>query len=343
MVKRILALIVLVLLLAGCAAPEVQKKPTIYEASFLSLFDTVTVVKGAAESKEAFEETARMVQDELTRYHQLFDVYSGYEGMNNLKTVNDMAGIGPVEVEKPIIDLLLDCRSYYELSGGKVNVAMGGVLKLWHDARSQGLDDPANAKLPDMAALQEAAAHGSFDAVVIDEAASTVYISDPLVRLDVGAVAKGWAAQRVAEKMPPNMLLSVGGNVCATGPKTENGEPWVIGVQNPDGAGDSYLHTLYVTGGSYVTSGDYQRAYTVEGKLYHHIIDPDTLMPSAYWRSVTVVCDDSGLADALSTALFVLPREDGQKLLDERGAMAMWVDSQGEIYYSPGFENIIRT
>lgn len=343
MVKRILALIVLVLLLAGCAAPEVQKKPTIYEASFLSLFDTVTVVKGAAESKEAFEETARMVQDELTRYHQLFDVYSGYDGLNNLKTVNDMAGIGPVEVEKPIIDLLLDCRSYYELSGGKVNVAMGGVLKLWHDARSQGLDDPANAKLPDMAALQEAAAHSSFDAVVIDEAASTVYISDPLVRLDVGAVAKGWAAQRVAEKMPPNMLLSVGGNVCATGPKTENGEPWVIGVQNPDGAGDSYLHTLYVTGGSYVTSGDYQRAYTVDGKLYHHIIDPDTLMPSAYWRSVTVVCDDSGLADALSTALFVLPREDGQKLLDERGAMAMWVDSQGEIYYSPGFENIIRT
>lgn len=343
MVKRILALIVPVLLLAGCAAPEVQKKPTIYEASFLSLFDTVTVVKGAAESKEAFEETARMVQDELTRYHQLFDVYSGYEGLNNLKTVNDMAGAAPVEVEKPIIDLLLDCRSYYELSGGKVNVAMGGVLKLWHDARSQGLDDPANAKLPDMAALQEAAAHSSFNAVVIDEAASTVYISDPLVRLDVGAVAKGWAAQRVAEKMPPNMLLSVGGNVCATGPKTENGEPWVIGVQNPDGAGDSYLHTLYVTGGSYVTSGDYQRAYTVDGKLYHHIIDPDTLMPSAYWRSVTVVCDDSGLADALSTALFVLPREDGQKLLDERGAMAMWVDSQGGIYYSPGFENIIRT
>jgi len=343
MVKRILALIVLVLLLAGCAAPEVQKKPTIYEASFLSLFDTVTVVKGTAESKEAFEETARTVQEDLTYYHRLFDVYSGYEGLNNLKTVNDMAGIGPVEVEKPIIDLLLDCRSYYELSGGKVNVAMGGVLKLWHDARSQGLDDPTNAKLPDMAALQEAAAHSSFDAVVIDEAASTVYITDPQVQLDVGAVAKGWAAQRVAEKMPPNMLLSVGGNVCATGPKTENGEPWVIGVQNPDGAGDSYLHTLYVTGGSYVTSGDYQRAYTVDGKLYHHIIDPDTLMPSAYWRSVTVVCDDSGLADALSTALFVLPREDGQKLLDERGAMAMWVDSQGGIYYSPGFENIIRT
>ena len=341
-VKKLFSVIVccaLILALTGCQ----PKEPTVYEASFLTLFDTVTVLKGSAESREAFEETARAAQEDLTHYHQLFDVYNDYEGLNNLKTVNDMAGVAPVAVEKPIIDLLKDCRSYYELTGGKVNVAMGGVLKLWHDARDAGINDPANAKLPDMATLEAAAEHISFDAVIIDEAASTVYISDPQVRLDVGAVAKGWAAQRVAETLPSNMLLSVGGNVCATGPKTPEGTPWVIGVQNPEGAGDSYLHTLYVTGGSYVTSGDYQRAYTVDGKLYHHIIDPDALMPSAYWRSVTVVCDDSGLADALSTALFVLPREEGQKLLDSCGAMAMWVDSQGNIFYSPGFEELIRT
>ena len=343
MARRILALFLLILLLTGCAAPAAQKKATVYEASFLSLFDTVTVVKGPAESKEAFDQIARNVQEDLTRYHQLFDVYEDYDTLNNLKTVNDQAGIAPVTVDGAIIDLLKDCRSYYELSGGKVNVAMGGVLKLWHDARDAGINDPANAKLPDMAALKAAAEHVAFDAIIIDEEASTVYISDPKVRLDVGAVAKGWAAQRVAEKMPPNMLLSVGGNVCATGPKTKNGDPWVIGVQNPDGAGDSYLHTLYVTGGSYVTSGDYQRAYTVDGKRYHHIIDPDTLMPSSYWRSVTVVCDDSGLADALSTALFVLPLEDGRKLLDISGAKAMWVDGQGNVFYSPGFEEIIRT
>ena len=343
MAKRVIALFAVILLLTGCTAPAVQQKQTIYEASFLSLFDTVTVVKGPAESKDAFDQVARLVQEELTYYHQLFDVYNSYEGLNNLKTVNDRAGAEPVAVDRAVIDLLTDCQHYYKLSGGKVNVAMGSVLKLWHDARESGIHDPANAKLPDMAALEAAAAHIRFDAVVIDETASTVRFTDPEVRLDVGAVAKGWAAQRVAEKMPPNMLLSVGGNVCATGPKTQKGDPWVIGVQNPDGAGDSYLHTLYVTGGSYVTSGDYQRAYMVDGKLYHHIIDPDTLMPSSYWRSVTVVCDESGLADALSTALFVLPRQEGQKLLDVCGAMAMWVDSQGGIYYSPGFEEIIRT
>ena len=191
MARRILALCLLALLLTGCAAPTVQTKQTIYEASFLSLFDTVTVVKGPAESKEAFDSIARTVQEDLTHYHQLFDVYNSYEGLNNLKTVNDMAGVAPVKVEKAVTDLLKDCCSYYELSGGKVNVAMGGVLKLWHNARNAGIHDPANAKLPDMAALQAAAEHISFDAVVIDETASTVYISDSKVQLDVGAVLAG--------------------------------------------------------------------------------------------------------------------------------------------------------
>ena len=92
-----------------------------------------------------------------------------------------------------------------------------------------------------------------------------------------------------------------------------------------------------------VTSGDYQRAYAVEGKVYHHIIDPDTLMPSVYWRSVTVICDDSGLADALSTALFLLDQTAGQQLLDQVKAEAMWVDGEGNCFYSPGFEESIRT
>ena len=218
---------------------------------------------------------------------------------------------------------------------------MGSVLELWHEARSDGIDDPEHAELPDMTALEEAARHCDFDAVIIDEENSTVYLSDPQMRLDVGAVAKGWAAQRAAEHAPDGLLISVGGNVCATGAKDENGTPWVVGVNDPDG-GD-YLHTIYVTEGSVVTSGDYQRYFVVDGKIYHHIIDPETLVPSTYWRSVTIVCADSGLADALSTALFLLPLEEGQALLDKTGAEAMWVDADGNQYSSPGFEAIIRT
>ena len=340
--RRILCLLcVCCLLLTGCAG-QPTAGPKQYNATFLDVFDTVTTIVGRADSQEAFTANAHAVHDALLEYHQLFDIYNDYEGMNNLKTINDNAGIAPVEVDEKIIQLLLDCRAYYDLTGGRVNVAMGSVLSLWHHARNDGINDPVNAKLPDSDALAEAALHQDLTQVIIDEAASTVYLADPEMRLDVGAIAKGWALQRVCETAPAAMLISVGGNVCPTGPKDETGTPWVVGVQDPDG-GDAYLHTLYTATDSVVTSGDYQRAYLVDGTLYHHIIDPDTLYPSAYWRAVTIVCGDSGLADALSTALFLLPQAEGQALLDVCGAEALWVDHQGNLLYSPGFQAIIRT
>ena len=341
--KRVLCVLLLMsILLTGCATGQKEPEKKQYNASFLTLFDTLTTVVGKSDSEESFRATSQSIHDALLEYHQLFDIYNDYEGINNLKTVNDNAGIVPVTVDSRIIDLLKDCKDYYELTGGMVNPAMGSVLQLWHVARNDGINDPANAYLPKEEKLNQAAQYMDFSAVILDEAASTVFISDPNVRLDVGAVAKGWSVQRVAETAPAGLLISVGGNVCATGPKDDSGTPWVVGVQDPNG-GDSYLHTLTVTKGSVVTSGDYQRAYVVDGELYHHIIDPQTCYPSTYWRSVTILCEDSGLADALSTALFLLPLEEGQSLLNKTGAHAMWVDRNGENFYSPGFEDFIRT
>lgn len=338
--RAVLLIVMISILLTGCASSSPQPERVSYTATYLTLFDTLTTIKGFAESEAEFQAMVQKIHDELEEYHQLFDIYNDYD-IPNLKTVNDSAGVAPVKVDERIIALLLDCKAYYELTNHMVNAAMGSVLSLWHDARTHGINDPVNAALPDTNALLLAAEHMDFSCVVINEADSTVFITDPDVSLDVGAVAKGWAAQRVAENAPSGLLISVGGNVCATGPKDESGTPWVVGIQNPDSS--DYLHTIYLTKGSVVTSGDYQRAYTVDGKSYHHIIDPDTLYPSAHWRSVTIVCEDSGLADALSTALFVLPQEEGQALLDQCGAMALWVCMDGTILYSPGFETLIRT
>lgn len=338
--RKLLCLVLTAVLLCACTATP--KEQTVYEATFLELFDTVTVIRGSAESKEAFTQLSQEIRDQLERYHRLFDIYHDYPGLNNLKTVNDQAGIAPVQVDGEILALLKDCKTYYEASGGKVNVALGSVLKLWHEARTAGINDPSSAQLPGEAELQEAAKHTDFSQVILDEENATVYLADPKMRLDVGAVAKGWAAQRVAETAPKGLLLSVGGNVCATGPKTASGAPWVVGVQNPDDP-NAFVHTLYVTGGSVVTSGDYQRAYVVDGTLYHHIIDPATMMPGTLWRSVTVVCPDSGAADMLSTALFLLPQDQGQALLSAFDAYALWIDAQGNRHYSQGFEKYIRT
>ena len=337
--KRFLAIFLILCLLSGCSSNQPQQ--TQYTASFLSLFDTITSVVGRADTEEEFQAKAQAVHDDLLVYHQLFDIYNEYEGVNNLKTINDQAGIAPVVVDPIIIELLTDCKEYYALTDGLVNPAMGRVLNLWHESRNHGLNDPSTAKLPDTVKLEEAAKHMDMSAIIIDEAASTVYLSDPEMSLDVGAVAKGWATQRVAENAPTGLLISVGGNVCATGPKTAEGDPWIVGIQDPDGGEN--LHTLYVTGGAVVTSGDYQRVYYVDGQPYHHIIDPATRMPGEYWRSVTVVCDDSGLADALSTALFLLPLDEGKALAEKCNAHVFWVDGEGNEFMTPGFGEIIRT
>lgn len=332
-------LLSLCLLLGGCAARPSAETRQRYTATFLELFDTVTTVIGYADSKEAFESAAAAVRDGLKRYHELFDIYNEY-GTPNLKTVNDNAGIAPVKVDAAILELLSDCREYHRLTDGRVNVAMGSVLKLWHDARAAAECDPAHAAIPREEALRAAAEHTDIGVLVIDEAAGTVFLTDPQARLDVGAVAKGWATQKVAQTAPAGLLISVGGNVCATGAKAD-GSPWVVGIQDPDNA-ERNLCALTVATGAVVTSGDYQRTYRVGDVLYHHIIDPATLLPARRWRSVSILCDDSGLADALSTGLFLMDRADGEALAKQYGADVMWVDAEGHEYRTAGFERRLR-
>ena len=324
-------------LLTACTAPApAETGPKQYQATFLDVFDTVTTVMGYAESEAAFTQAAQAAHDLLLEYHQLYDIYNDYQGLNNLKTVNDAAGIAPVEVDGRILDLLLLCRELYDTSGGTVNAAMGSVLALWHQAREDSIDDPEHAYLPEDAAIREALGHIAFENVALDEGASTVYLSDPAQRLDVGAVAKGYAAEKVAETLPAGMVLSLGGNVCATGPKPD-GSPWVVGIQDPDG-GQGYAARLDIATGAVVTSGDYQRYYTVDGVTYHHIIDPGTGYPARRYRSVTVVCAGSGLADALSTALFVLDEAAGRELLARYGADAYWIYPDGSALWTEGLE-----
>lgn len=333
MVKKIIPLVLLVLLLSGCG----QKKQ-VYQTVFLDVFDTVTTVRGYEVSQEAFQQRAEQVHRALQEYHRLFDIYNDYPG--GLKQVNDNAGVAPVQVEQPVLELLQDCRQYHGDTNGRVNAAMGSVLRLWHQAREAGLNDPAHAALPDMAALEEAARHTSFDTVLVDEQTGTVFLTDPAQRLDVGAIAKGWSAQRVSQLLPEGYMLNVGGNVCTRGSKPD-GSKWNIAIQSPN-PGEDNLCVVALSGQSLVTSGDYQRSYTVDGKSYHHIIDPDTLMPSTYWRSVSILCPDSGLADCLSTALFLLPLEEGRALAERFGAEVMWVDENMTITQTPGFTAALR-
>lgn len=335
------------MLLGGCgqAQPAETRQPLEqYRATFLQLFDTVTTINGYAVSQESFEETAERFRNEMQEYHQLYDIYNDYEGVNNIKTINDNAGIAPVKVDERIIDLLDFAMEMGDKTDGQVNVAMGSVLSIWHDYRTEGTANPEQAKLPPMEELREAAKHTDIHLVEIDRDASTVYLPDERMSLDVGAVAKGYAAEQVCEDMEAegvdNMLISVGGNVRVIGTK-DDGTRWRVGVQNPDlNAENQYLHAVLLEDMSLVSSGSYQRYYTVDGKTYHHIINPDTLMPADRYVSVTILCKDSGMADALSTSVFNMTPEDGAALIESlEDTEAMWIYPDGTEAYSSGFES----
>lgn len=305
------------LFLYGCNRTEK------YQDYNLDMFDTVTSITGYAESREEFDNVAESAFAELEEYNRLYDIYNDYEGVNNIKTVNDNAGNEPVKVDKKIIDLLKFAKEVYEDTGGLVNVAMGSVLKVWHEAREISLAEPELAYVPDIKELKMASEHTDITKIIIDEVNSTVFLEDSEMSLDVGALAKGYALQMIANHVPDSYLISVGGNVYATSEKPD-GEQWSVGIQNPDNLND-VIDSVDIKHGAAVTSGDYQRYYESNGKRYHHIIDPRTLMPADYGhRSVTIVCDDSSVADALSTALFMMNEEDGAALLAKYRAMAVY-------------------
>ncbi len=312
----------------------------------MDYFDTVITVMGYESTEEEFKAVSDDILAQFGEYHKLYSIYHRFDGLENLCTINDLSDgkHRTVKVDRRIIDMLLYAKEMYEITDGRVNIAMGSVLSLWHDYRTIGMDNLENASLPPIKLLTEAAGHTDIDNLIIDEENCTVTLLDPEMTLDVGAIAKGYATEQIALSLEregiSGYILNFGGNVRAVGGKPD-GEGWTIGIENA--TGDDYIEYLSITDASVVTSGSYQRYYIVDGKKYHHIIHPDTLMPAEGFISVSVVTGDSGLGDALSTALFLLPLEEGLALVESMPEVeAIWVDSQGEKTYSSGFSAYIK-
>ena len=325
----------------------VNKKQKFSEYYF-DYFDTVTTITGYTETEEEFKSICEEIKKELECYHKLYNIYLRYDGINNICVINDVTdgNHNVVTVDKKIIDLLLYSKEMYSLTNGKINVAMGSVLSIWHKYRNWGLDDPANAELPPIKKLEEAKKHTDFNKVEIDEENNTVFLSDPEMTLDVGAIAKGYAVERIAEYLinqgVTDFLLNIGGNVRTIGMGKDN-KPWKVGIENPDTKKQEeipHIEYLKISDLSLVTSGCYQRFYEVNGKNYHHIIDPETLLPGERYLSVSVLTKDSGLGDALSTSLFLMSVEDGKKIVESlENVEVMWVMPDGEQIYTEGFKN----
>jgi len=323
-----------------------------YSYEFLGAFDTVIQFVGYAKSEQEFETMVKAGQKRFEELHKLFDIYNDYEGINNIKTINDNAGITPVKVSPEIISLIEFCKEWYYKTGGVVNIALGPVLSIWHEYREEGLINPEKARIPDIELLKQANLKTDIEKVKINKEESTVFLEEAGMKLDVGAVAKGFATEIVAKELEEqgytSFIISGGGNIKIVGkPLGGNRSKWAIGIQDPDGnpliPNSETVDTVYANDTSIVSSGDYQRFYVVDGKRMHHIIDPETLMPASRYRAVTVMTPDSGLADLLSTTIFILPYDQGRRLVESlENVEALWIFPDGTITATENMKKVLK-
>lgn len=317
MKKIILSLCLILLSACSSTSPQTNDDVTKFDQTFTEIgFDTFISFIAYTKDQESFDRYAKIVEEEFIKYDHFYDKYKDYKDMNNIKTINDYAGIKPIKVDPAIIDMLLTAKKYTTITDSQFDITLGAVTSLWHDHREAN-----NNTIPSQKELEEAKKYTSWQFIEINEQEQTVFINDKRASLDVGSIAKGYATEQVAlhlEKLGLSIgILNAGGNVRLIGQKPDH-SPWVVGIQMPD-LKSNMTHSLVEVSinqsQSFVTSGDYQRFYMYDGKIMHHIIDPKTLQPSQYAHSVTVITKNSGIADILSTALFNMNYEDGLALI----------------------------
>ena len=367
--REILKISAAAVLLWGCTAAPAEEQKELIKYSNLSYdagFDTVYAYTEYGTDEEAMKENFETGTGMFSQCNALFDIYNSYEGVSGLKEINDNAGKAPVEVDPVLIGMLKEAKNFSELTDGAFDITIGSILKVWHNYREEGIEENAAGrpgKVPSMEELQEAAAHTGWSHVTIDEEKNTVYLDDPEMSLDAGGIAKGYAAEMIGQALDDRVSsyasINAGRNIRTVHTKAD-GSDWRIGIVDPE-TGSSLLVISKPGSCSFVTSGDYERFYEGEdGTRYHHIIDPSTLMPAAYYRSVTIITEDSSAADCLSTALFCLSVEEGRAVLQKyeqqsgHTADAVWImakdktqDTEGKdtdryhIAYTEGLEGRI--
>jgi len=292
-------------------------------AAMGSPFEVTAVHADAAVARTAVERAYAEIE-------RIEAFLSSWRETSETSAVNRAAGHGPVRVSQELFNLLRRSLRVSKLTGGAFDPTFAAAGALW-DFQA------ATPRLPEAGALARALELVDYRRVRLDPEAVTVELPRPGMRIGFGGIGKGYAANRAVLVMQETgvagALVNAGGDVVAYGHQ-DGGAPWRVGIADPLVAGRIFAY-LEVTDQAVVTSGDYERFVVIDGERYAHILDPRTGWPVRGVRSVTVVCPDGELADALATAVFVLGVEEGLRLAEAlHGVEALVVDGEGRIHYS---------
>jgi FAD:protein FMN transferase len=262
--------------------------------------------------------------------------------INNAETseiiaLNQAAGTGEVKVSPDTLDVLERGKYFSELSKGRFDITVGPIVKLWNIGTEE-------AAVPDPKVLAEKIKLIDFNKLHLNRDTLTAKLDDPGMQVDLGAIAKGYAADEVAKVLKANgvehAIINLGGNVLAIGGNMK-GTPWRIGIQDPFNPRGEFLGIINITGLTVVTSGTYERYFEQDGKRYHHILDPRTGYPADNEiASVSIITDESMKGDGNSTSVLLLGLEEGMKFVEsQKDVEAIFVTYDKKVYITSGLKD----
>ncbi|QMS84472.1 FAD:protein FMN transferase [Candidatus Xianfuyuplasma coldseepsis] len=284
------------------------------------------------------------VENILAKYHQLTTKYDAYDGVMNVYAINqDPTAVHTIDYR--LFDLIQFSLDHQDEVNNLFNIALGPVLKLWHDAREacNAFTNPV-CNLPAMVDLEAADQYTDPSEITLDEENLTIQMGANM-SIDLGGVSKGYISGKIMDYLDSlefsGYLLNNGTSnisIGGTHPVREN-EKFSLAVTDPTNPYSYYAIVFLGDGDQLVTSGDYQQNFIVDGELYHHIINPNTLMPERYSRAVSIATSDPALADLYSTAIFTMPIEDGLAFVNAiDGLEAIWYTLDNTVVMSDKFE-----
>lgn len=328
--KKILKFLLLILLILIIIYFLIIKKPIQEFSKNYFYMDTYIVVKIYSKN----EKTANRVLDNIDKiyseYHQLTDRYNSYEGINNVYYLNNnQTNQEYIEIDKRLYDIIKYGKNWYSKTNNLLNINMGNILDIWKKYRDNKEGVPTIEELTSVKLFTP-------DDIIL----KNNKIKNNKLNLDLGALAKGYTTQVVAdyieEKGFDKYLINAGGNVIVG--NHYNNEAYKIGLEDPNNKNNIYK-VIKANNKSVVTSGGYERFYEYDNKKYNHIIDPKTLYPADYMKSVTVITENSKLGEILSTYLFLIPVDEGQKIINEMDNVeAIWFTNDFNILFTDGVE-----
>jgi thiamine biosynthesis lipoprotein len=285
--------------------------------------------------------TRKALNAALGEIRRLESIMTTWRSDSELSRVNAAAGKASILVSKETLDVIQKSLWIARASEGTFDITFEAMHGLWK------FDEDLEAKIPPKALVEEARSLIDYRDIIIDEPNRSVMLRRPGMRMSLGGIAKGYAVDAASRVLSmaglTSFLVQAGGDLYVRGRKPD-GSAWRVGVRDPRGRGPSdYFAMIEIEDHAFSTAGDYERSFVLNGRRYHHIIDPRTGYPATASRSVTIWATDAFTADAIDDAVFILGVEKGLALVEAtEGAGAVIVDANNQVHISKRLEKKVE-